>query len=55
MTNDFATIVYDFNSLLDKFKEHRYINSNKFIAICFVSVFISLYILFNHPEKVEQF
>ncbi len=55
MTHHLTNIVYDFNSLLDNFKEHRYIDTNEFLAICFMSVFISLYILSNHSEKVEQF
>ena len=55
MTHNYATIVYDFNSLLDNFKEHRYISSNEFILICFISVLISFYILSNHAEKIEKF
>ena len=55
MTHHFTTIVYDFNSLLDNIKVHRYIGPNEFLAISFMSVFISLYILSNHSEKVEQF
>ncbi len=31
MAHNFVTIMYDFNSLLDNFKEHRYISSNEFI------------------------
>jgi len=55
MAHNFATIVYDFNSLLDNFKEHRYISSTEFMAICFISVLISFYILSNQSEKIEKF
>ncbi len=55
MAHNFVTIIYDFNSLLDNFKEHRYISSTEFMAICFISVLISFYILSNHSEKIEKF
>ncbi len=55
MAHNFTTIVYDFNSLLDNIKVHRYISSNEFILICFMSILISFYILSNHSEKIEKF